>query len=409
MKTAGIIAEYNPFHNGHIYHIDETRKQTGADHIVVVMSGDYVQRGTPAFLDKYSRTRMALAGGADLVLELPLAFSSASAGDFARGGVACLSALGIIDVLSFGSESGDLSLLSRYASLLGEEGPDWKPELDRKLKQGMSYAKARFELLAAKLPDRDRAEASMLLSSPNNILALEYLRALNESGSSIEPFTLARKGSGYHDPGAAAPFSSASGIRKVLSGRADIPEEISPALPPSVYRLLRDSWQRRGPVSEDDFSDYLFLRLCQESADSLTGYLDVTPDLANRIVGCRKEYRTFTGFAELLKTKQYTRTRINRSLLHILLGIRPVDQKLSYLRVLGFSPAGANLLKEIRSVCSLPLLLKMSAAETGLCEDALCRLNKEIMASNLYRHVLMKKYDTTLPTEYTEGIKQSVL
>ena len=231
LKTTGIIVEYNPLHPGHIYHMEQTRKQTGADYLIAVMSGSFVQRGAPALLDKYTRTRMALLAGADVVIELPVCFATGSAGDFAAGAVSLLDKLGCVDVLCFGSESGDISLFKKTATLLQCESAAFSNALKKALKSGLSFPAARQQALLLCLdmakdmpstacPDNNSTAEQIvaLLSSPNNLLGLEYTLALLRRNSSIRPFTISRVGSGYHDPlGGAADFPSASALRSLLA------------------------------------------------------------------------------------------------------------------------------------------------------------------------------------------------
>ena len=231
LKTTGIIVEYNPLHPGHIYHMEQARKQTGADYLIAVMSGSFVQRGAPALLDKYTRTRMALLAGADVVIELPVCFATGSAGDLAAGAVSLLDKLGCVDGLCFGSESGDISLFEKTATLLQCESAAFSNALKKALKSGLSFPAARQQALLLCLdmakdmpstacPDNNSTAEQIvaLLSSPNNLLGLEYTLALLRRNSSIRPFTISRVGSGYHDPlDGAADFPSASALRSLLA------------------------------------------------------------------------------------------------------------------------------------------------------------------------------------------------
>ena len=201
MKTVGIIAEFNPLHNGHKYLLDEAKRLSGADFCIVVMSGNFVQRGSPALLDKYTRTQMALLNGVDLVIELPVIYATASAEYFARGAVRLLDKLGVVDIITFGSECGNIELLKKAATELTEETPDFKKNLQDNLKKGLSFPKARSQAIG-KQGDG---------SEPNNILGIEYIKALNYWDSSITPTTIERKGSGYHDE----QMASATAIRKM--------------------------------------------------------------------------------------------------------------------------------------------------------------------------------------------------
>ena len=216
MKVAGIIAEYNPFHKGHQYHIEETRKQTGADYVIAVMSGDYVQRGEPAIADKYMRTRMALSGGVDLVIEMPVIYATASAEYFATAGIGILDRLGCVDYLSFGSEWADVEDYSSYATLFLEEPEEYRQILQEQLKRGKSFPEARAFTAGKLLFDSKPETAVEFLKEPNHILGLEYIKALRRRNSSIQPITVKRKGNHYHEKILAEEYSSATSIRREL-------------------------------------------------------------------------------------------------------------------------------------------------------------------------------------------------
>lgn len=242
-KTVGIIAEYNPFHNGHAYQIREVRKQSGADYIIIVMSGDFVQRGRPALLDKYARARLALLGGADLVLELPCAAASGSAARFAQEAVRILDRLGVVQELWFGSEAGELAPLLEAAAVLAEEPPHFRNALRQSLRQGNSYPLARQKALEACSADGEKLAAPELLCLPNNILGIEYCTALKRLRSSVLPRTLKRVGSGYHDRQASGSFASASALR--LAVKTGNPEEAERQMPPEVFSAFSRLLSRR--------------------------------------------------------------------------------------------------------------------------------------------------------------------
>ena len=216
MKVAGIIAEYNPFHKGHQYHIEETRKKTGADYVVVVMSGDYVQRGEPAIADKYMRTQMALSGGADLIIEMPTIYATASAEYFATAGIGILDKLGCVDYLSFGSEWADIEDFSAYASLFLEEPEEYKEILQEQLKLGKSFPEARAFAAGKILFNSKPEKAIEFLKEPNHILGLEYIKALKRRNSSIEPIVVKRKDNHYHESELTKGYSSATAIRQTM-------------------------------------------------------------------------------------------------------------------------------------------------------------------------------------------------
>lgn len=322
MKVVGLITEYNPFHNGHSYHIEKAKELTGADFVLVVMSGNYVQRGAPAFMPKHLRAKCALECGADAVLELPVCYAAGSAEYFAAGAVSLLDNLNCIDSICFGSECGDLTLLSRVARLLSNEPEEYKQAIQCALKTGLSFPLARYTALLSCGGD---ASLTSALTQPNNILGIEYLKALYQRNSSIKAYTIRRAGTGYHDTALACGYSSASAIRNIFDAHEEFPvilQQIEPEVPASSLPLLAETYKKRYPVCTNDFSLLLKHKLLTESSLSLTQYLDVTEELANRIENLKNDFLSFEQFCNLVKTKDITYTRVSRSLLHILLGIQ---------------------------------------------------------------------------------------
>ena len=311
MKVTAIISEYNPFHKGHLYHIETAKKETKADFVIAIMSGNFVQRGTPAIFDKYTRTEAALRSGVDLVLELPAMYATASAEYFALGGVALANTLGIVDYLSFGSEYGQADKFMEAASLLLHEPEEMKQPLKDALKEGLSYPAARAYAVKTSHP-----ELAELLETPNNILGIEYCKALLKLNSTIVPHTIKRQGQDYHSDSTDAGFASATGIRRLLKEQKESSRQLlQKQLPPASYNLLNNYWGT-SPLTEDDLSMLLRYKLITENRTHLTEYFGVNRDLSNRIYKHLNEFESFSSFAELLKTKNITRTAINRALLH---------------------------------------------------------------------------------------------
>jgi len=419
MKTAGIIAEYNPFHKGHAYQLQYTKEVLGADYIIIAMSGDYVQRGAPALLPKHLRAEMALRCGADLVLELPVCVSTASAEFFARGGVQLLNSLGVVDTLCFGSEAGNISSLLKLAQILVEEPAGYQHFLRKALASGSSFPAARSQALisycqALSSTHQIPANASLtfleelplLLSSPNNILGLEYCKALLTLNSSIVPVTLQRKGSGYHDTSLSSKqFASASAIRqKVMHLAADMDQSLSEQIPAEVRQLFDNSIKTHAWTQDADFDTALHYCLLSHNEDELVQYLDMSPDLARRICNHLGEYNGFSSFCELLKTKELTYTRIRRALLHTLLGIETVPTNLSYARVLGFRKNSAHLLSEIKKRSQIPLLTRAAESASLLSPENLSIFQKTVFASNLYEGILARKTGQPFVHEYRKQI-----
>lgn len=389
MKIAGIIAEYNPFHKGHAYHINETKKRCGADYVVVVMSGSFVQRGEPACFDKYTRAHMALCEGADLVLELPALYATSSAEGFARGGISVLHGLGCIDTVSFGCEDADLHLLELAASLLEHESEEFKQHLNEGLKKGLTFPAARAAALEKELGNA----STEILAKPNNILAIEYLRALRLFESHVAPFAFQRCGD-YHSLSLDNEFSSASAIRSFLEEHSA--SESAIYLPAEAARVLLN--ERPPFLTADDFSDILTYRLLALRNGDFSEFLDVSTDLSMRIKKELTHISTYRSFSEHLKTKQMTRTRINRALLHIILGISgefyeqmKEEQYPSYARILGFRKASSEVLSEIKKKSAIPVISKMADAHLLLKESETRLLDLDIFSSDLYEAVSARK------------------
>lgn len=435
MKIAGIIAEYNPFHYGHAYQIEQLKARTGADYVVAAMSGDFVQRGAPALMDKYARTNMALSCGVDLVIELPVLWASASAEHFAAAGAALFDQMGCIDCLCFGAETDNLPLLASVAEILAGEPKAYQTALSSYLKNGMSFPLAREKALLdycasgqGKHLSLPPEELQSVLSSPNNILALEYLKALRRRKSAITPVLIKREGAGYHDKSIHAKNASASAIRKLLisaectdrkaaaranaqaaaytnaetAARETIKSALAYALPKPSYDAVL-SYRKSAPfLTADDFSAILGYQLLCQNADSLSAAADCNEDIANRLFHNRFSACSFTQFCELMKSRDITYSRMSRIFMHLILGHTKADYDLGvslgyvpYLRILGFrkEAAAANepLLSRIKKSAEIPLISKLAAAKNLLSKDALFLLEKDIFAANLYEQVKFQK------------------
>ncbi len=418
MKVVGLIAEYNPFHNGHAYHIRKAKAVTGASYCIVVMSGNYVQRGTPAVISKYARTQMALEAGADLVLELPVTFSSASAELFAKAAVSLLNHTGIVDYLCFGSECGEIEPLEQIAHIFLEEPPLFREELLKNLKEGNPYPKARNDALIEYLLKSDLTssavesiyKATSLLSSPNNILGIEYLKALISSNSTIRPFTISRMANHYHSMNLDMPFCSATAIRTSLEESTDL-NLIRNQVPDGCLRILNESYGKICPITSNDFSSILNDRLLTETDYSV--YEGFSDELAARLQNLMPDFMDFESWIDALKTKSYTRTRICRSLLHLILDIRHEDMEkymeydgCLYARILGFNSQSADLLTKMKQHCDVPMIVKMADAQNQLSPIGQTMLKQEIHASDLYNLIVYNKFGTKLKNEYCAGIQK---
>ena len=402
MKIVGLITEYNPFHAGHLYHMQQARKLTGADYCVVLMSGSFVQRGEPAIFDKYRRTKAALLAGADLVLEMPVAFSTASAHEFAAYGVALLSAIGV-DAVVFGSECGQIESLKQAAYALNHESAEFQERLRKGLKAGLTYPQAR-----AKALEMEDTRASVL-SSPNNILGIEYLRAAEDLHSPMEFYTISRKGSGYHeDTLADANFPSASAIRGIIRNSLSKDKDLLDILASHLPAVTHPAYTGAVPVFVDDFSELLNAAVLQLQATF--SIADLSPELAARLAKPPYFPLSFEERIQALKTRQLTYTRVSRALLHLVLGMREEDISrwkeegyALYARILGFRRQSSPLLSCLHKKSSIPLITKMADAAQNLSPSALALLEQEVYASHLYQTVRMKR-SGVFQNEYTEGL-----
>lgn len=402
MKIVGLITEYNPFHAGHLYHMQQARELTGADYCVVLMSGSFVQRGEPAIFDKYLRTKTALLAGADLVLEIPAAFSTASAHEFAAYGVALLSAIGV-DAAVFGSECGQIEILKQAAYALNHESAEFQERLRKGLKAGLTYPQARARAL-----EMEDTRASVL-SSPNNILGIEYLRAAEDLHSPMEFYTISRKGSGYHeDTLADANFPSASAIRGIIRNSLSKDKDLLDILASHLPAVTHPAYTGAVPVFVDDFSELLNAAVLQMQATF--SIADLSPELAARLAKPPYFPLSFEERIQALKTRQLTYTRVSRALLHLVLGMREEDISrwkdegyALYARILGFRRQSSPLLSCLHKKSSIPLITKMADAAQSLAPSALALLEQEVYASHLYQTVRIKR-GGVFQNEYTEGL-----
>lgn len=423
MKVTGIIAEYNPFHSGHEYHIKKAREITGADYIVVAMSGDFVQRGGPAVFDKYIRAQMALLCGADLILELPSAFACSTAEDFAGCGVALLDQLGVVEHLCFGSEQGDTEELKKAAAIIAAEPAGYSSALREQLKKGASFPAARQTALEAIYKSTHKYPFDGFLSGPNNILGLEYCKAIQNQRASLIPAAVLRQGAGYHEPLTCPShkepnrFASASGIRQTLY--EEFPHGqwkgsnsnglLSPFrtfsgisyLPPAIRNLFSQS----KPLWPEDFSSLLnqkildAVNLCP--SDPFVEYSDFSFDLSQRLKRIALDFAGWEDRAAQLKTRQYTYTRVNRALTKLLLGLKKdviqdfkKENYAFYARILGFRRTAEPLLAEMKKNSRIPLISKPSAALSALSGPALNQLRQDLYASHLYQCAYEQRYHT---------------
>ena len=442
-KIVGIVAEYHPFHNGHLYQMQRARAMTGADYCVVFLSSYFVQRGMPALYSTRARAEAALRCGADAVFEIPSPFSSASARDYAHFAVSLMLALGITQ-LSCGAEGSSAEELSSLCDCIQEEAPVFRECLRRELKNGLSFPAARRDailraLSAAGAESAFLSRAEALLVQPNTILALEYTRAARECGAPLCISLVPRKGSAYHEPLLCGQFSSATAIRKHILSHGTAPvtrpaslserrichrnssskaspdhavflKTLSAVMPPealSVFSALT-------PLNPDVLCGSIERRVLDllYEGQTLSDYADVSPALAARIAGISLKAVSFEALVSALKTRQYTHTRVARALIHLFLGIKKrdmerwkADSSSLYARLLGFRRESAALLSVLKQQASVPLLSRSAAAESVLTEPAARALFRaELHAARLWNSLLFEATGNIAPDPLTQQV-----
>lgn len=409
MKVCGIIAEYNPFHNGHLHHLQESIHLSQADYTIVVMSGNFMQRGTPALIDKYERAHAALACGADLVIELPAYYAAGSAEYFSLGAVSLLDKLSVVTHLCFGSECGDINFLTKIAQITVNESNTYQKCLQSHLRSGKTYPSARTAAIVEVCPELSCSISS--LSTPNNILGIEYIKAINELNSSILPITLKRQGSDYHDIRLGMNQSSATAIRQAIHEDIDL-QELATQMPEASYEILSNYLSQNQPVFLRDFSEILYYKLLSERDNGFTDYIDVSQAISDRIVKNLYSFDGFESYCDFLKTKEVTYSRICRCLFHILLDMRKeeLDHYINelditpYARILGFRKSSSALLTDISKNSSIPLITKLADAQNILSNDAYKMLKKEILINDIYSCIRASNNMKPMTNEYTTPI-----
>ena len=379
----GMVAEYNPFHNGHLYHLQESKRITGAEVSVAVMSGNFMQRGELAVADKWSRAEMAVRNGVDLVVELPVVFGCNSAGYFARAGVEILESLGA-DWISFGSETGDLEGLTVLAEKMEAHEAETETRIKELVKEGLAYPRARQTAMEGLNANVFTDGELDILGKPNTILALEYLKCMK----SARPVTVHRQGPGYHEDGGREGFASASWIREQLARG----KEMDPWLPEETLAVLFDPFY--GPsalaVQMQAMKSSLFRMAAQEilkrSAEELDLIAAGGEGLGNKAKNEIRYCRDLDELIEKLKSKRYTQTRISRFIAQILLGVTGdvVQQARQYVRVLAFNEKGSQYLKMVKKEgCRLPIITNINR-EAQNYPEIQGTLEKDILAADLY-------------------------
>ncbi len=362
MNITGIITEYNPFHNGHLYHLKEAKKATNSDGVICIMSGNFVQRGGPAIIDKWKRTEMALENGVDLVLELPTFYAVSSAEIFARGAVSILNSLGVVDNIYFGSECGNVEPLYKIAKILTTNNDSFNSILKSNLKEGVSFAKAREKSLIDFSEDDSIKD---VISSSNNILGIEYIKAIILEKSNIKPYTLKREGSQYNDTSLDSVFSSATSIRKALLDNENSLDTLKGVMPSPSINILKESINNGYNFSfDEDLYKYLRYKISTNCVNFNNLY-EASEGLDKKIL---KEIMDSTSYDDLIlrvKSKRYTYTKISRLLTQIFIGFdnfnldKNTISKYNYGRILGFNSRGREILSSVKKTSSIPLITKV--------------------------------------------------
>ena len=347
-KVLGIIAEYNPFHNGHLLHLTKSKEETGAEYSICIMSGNFVQRGNTSIVNKWVKAEMALKSGIDLVLELPTVYSISSAENFAEGAIKLLNSLKIVDTVSFGSENSDIDILNRISGILYEEPKQYVEFLNEELKKGLSFPKARENAVLLYLNDKKYFN---ILNQPNNTLAIEYLKALKKYKSHIMPIAIKREKAFYNSNCIVDEYASATAIRNMIVNNQF--NDIRKVMPRLAYDLLMQEIENNQYVIDiSKFEKEILYSIRRLSTADLKKFPEVNEGLENSIKNAANSCNTLAELINIIKTKRYTQTRIQRILVCALLGINKKMMDMSkktipYARILGFNPKGRMLISEI--------------------------------------------------------------
>ena len=387
-RVLGIIAEYNPFHNGHLYHIAKSKKETGAEYVIAVISGNFVQRGNTSIINKWKKARMALLNGVDLVIELPTVYSISSAENFAEGAIKTFNSLGIVDTISFGMETNDISTLNNIANVLFNEPKEYITILSHELKKGNSFPKARENALMMYLNDIKRY--ANVLSGSNNILGIEYLKAMRKTKSTITPIGIKREKVLYNDKYIVDEFASATAIRKMLMTKQL--NDISKVMPRNSYLLLGEELKQGHYVVDiSRFEKEIIYTLRKMSVEDIAKLPDVSEGLENSMKNAADSCNTLEELINIVKTKRFTQTRIQRILLYALLGIDKKQMETSkkitpYVRILGFNNKGKELISEMMKLNpKLNIVTSVKKyIDTVANKNLKEMLEKDILATNVY-------------------------
>lgn len=414
MKILGLITEYNPFHNGHLYHLNKSKEITGATHTIAIMSGNFVQRGEPAVMHKWERAKMAVRSGVDLIIELPTLYACSTAELFAYGAISLLDSLKTVNCISFGSEAGNLSLLSKIADILFDPPPQFLTILKNYVNLGFVFPIARSRAIIKYLEKKEHYKIDKLIlidkimKSPNNILAIEYLKSIKQLDSLIIPHTIGRK-IAYYDNKVISTDSiaSATAIRRHLLNNESL-SDVKHVLPNSAFNILMSNINAGlAPISDRDFEKSIFAILRRSNPDDIKNVFDVVEGLENKIYQCSVEVNSLPELYDCVKSKRYTLTRLQRILMHTLLNISKNDISYcngsggpQYARVLAFNTKGREILRILKNSSSIPIIsnLKYYRPQNKAAHKM---LNIDVRATNIYSLAFKNKSAIKAPLDYT--------
>ena len=401
MKIVGLVVEYNPFHNGHLYHLNKSKEVTNATHSIAVMSGNFLQRGEPALFDKYTRAQIAVSNGVDLVVELPSLFACQSAEIFSHGAVTLLNSLNCIDSICFGSEEGDIQILYQIASILTNEPIQFKNILKAYLDEGLLFAVARSKALydyisSNNLLDIPEEKLNTILNSSNNILGIEYIKSLIRLNSNIEPYTITRIKSEYNSEIISSNICSATAIRKVLKDYCEL-SDISNVVPYHTLYAIENSIKKAFNPMFDEYYFDIIKQIIVRDINNLNSYFDVNEGIENKIYKSVFTSNSLDSLQQDIKSKRYTLTRVKRILNNILLGITKEDMNkvksisyIPYVRVLAFNDKGREIIKQIKLNSDICIVNKFANIDFNSDDLFETLINYDIKASNMYNLIYYK-------------------
>ena len=390
MKITGLITEYNPFHYGHLYHYKKSKKITNSNAAICIMNGNFTQRGLPAITDKWSRAKMALKAGIDIIIELPLVYGIRSAHFFAEGAIKLLAATNLVDDFVFGSESGKIEPLLKIAKFLNDNNKEFENEIKNLIKNGYSYPAAREKALKKFFKEK---EIISEIKSPNNILGIEYIRVVLENNIDIKPLTIKRTSNNYHSTKINGEFASGSALRRLINNNEI--EKLKNLVPKTSFRILKDELNNNKiPVNKNRLTYSLLTKLRMSSPEKLKNYAEINNGLENRFFNASLKSGNYKELIENINTKSITQNRVQRNLLHILFNLTEkefnnIDQNgPAYLRVLAFNEKGEKILASLNKKADLPLITKISNHLKEINLDStnpvIKQLSYEILADDIY-------------------------